>query len=267
VTGIEAPPHLSYPQNTIIWADNKMTIRHLAPFLFLGLSACISTGPSETSVPSQPSQTSAPTTSTPATSLRAEQATRRFVKVVQTVEPIAEAECRARTTDMNCDFNIVVDDRPGQAPNAFQTIDKAGRPILAFNIPLIATVKNADELAFVMGHEAAHHIEEHLGRQQRNATAGAVILGGLAALTGGGEQIVQTALQVGATVGARGYSKDFELEADRLGTIITHKAGYDPVLGSAFFTKIADPGNTFLGTHPPNAARIDAVRQTAATLK
>jgi Zn-dependent protease with chaperone function len=39
------------------------------------------------------------------------------------------------------------------------------------------------------------------------------------------------------------------------------------VLGSAFFTKIADPGNTFLGTHPPNAARIDAVRQTAATLK
>ena len=54
--------------------------------------------------------------------------------------------------------------------------------------------------------------------------------------------------------------------ADKLGTIITHKAGYNPVRGAEFFTRIADPGNRFLGTHPPNAARIDTVRQTAATL-
>jgi len=108
-----------------------------------------------------------------------------------------------------------------------------------------------------MGHEAAHHIRAHLDRQQRNATAGALIFGGLAAITGAGEQAVESAQQVGATVGARGYSKDFELEADELGTIIAHRAGYDPVLGAAFFTKIADPGNRFLGTHPPNAARID----------
>ncbi len=240
-----------------------MTRFLLIPILAASLSACVST---QSTAPTTPSQPSAPAATEP-TSVRAEQAARQFVKVVQTVEPVAEAECRARTTDLNCDFNIVVDDRPGQAPNAFQTLDKDGRPILAFNIPLIATVRNADELAFVMGHEAAHHIEAHLARQQMNATAGALVFGGLAAITGGGEQIVQSAQKVGATLGARSYSKDFELEADRLGTIISHKAGYDPVLGAAFFTKIADPGNTFLGTHPPNAARIDIVRQTAATLK
>ncbi len=235
-------------------------IRYLSiPLLAVSLSACVSTPSPEPAAPSQ-SSVSAPT------SANAEQAARQFVKVVQTVEPVAEAECRARTTDLNCDFNIVVDDRPGQAPNAFQTLDKNGRPVLAFNIPLIATVRNADELAFVMGHEAAHHIEEHLARQQVNATAGALIFGGLAAITGGGEQIVQTAQQVGATVGARGYSKDFELEADRLGTVISHKAGYDPVRGAAFFTRIPDPGNTFLGTHPPNASRINTVRKTAAKL-
>ena len=235
-------------------------IRYLSiPLFAVSLSACVSTPSPEPATPSQPS-VPAPT------SANAEQAARQFVKVVQTVEPVAEAECRARTTDLNCDFNIVVDDRPGQAPNAFQTLDKNGRPVLAFNIPLIATVRNADELAFVMGHEAAHHIEEHLARQQVNATAGALIFGGLAAITGGGEQIVQTAQQVGATVGARGYSKDFELEADRLGTLISHKAGYDPVRGAAFFTRIPDPGNTFLGTHPPNASRIDTVREAAAKL-
>ena len=173
----------------------------------------------------------------------------------------------AQQVGQNLFVSVVVDDdRPGQAPNAFQTLDKNGRPVLAFNIPLIATVRNADELAFVMGHEAAHHIQEHLARQQVNATAGALIFGGLAAITGGGEQIVQTAQQVGATVGARGYSKDFELEADRLGTVISHKAGYDPVRGAAFFTRIPDPGNTFLGTHPPNALRINTVRKTAAKL-
>ncbi|HCW85600.1 MAG: M48 family metalloprotease [Rhodobacteraceae bacterium] len=235
-------------------------MRYLSiPLLAVSLSACVSTPSPEPAAPSQ-SSVSAPT------SANAEQAARQFVKVVQTVEPVAEAECRARTTDLNCDFNIVVDDRPGQAPNAFQTLDKNGRPVLAFNIPLIATVRNADELAFVMGHEAAHHIQEHLARQQVNATAGALIFGGLAAITGGGEQIVQTAQQVGATVGARGYSKDFELEADRLGTVISHKAGYDPVRGAAFFTRIPDPGNTFLGTHPPNALRINTVRKTAAKL-
>ncbi len=238
----------------------------LVPFLAFGLSACVSVSRPAPTAPSEPT-TPAVSTPNPTTSLRAEQAARQFVRVVRTVEPVAEAECRARTTNMNCDFNIVVDDRPGQPPNAFQTRDKDGRPILAFNIPLIATVRNADELAFVMGHEAAHHIRAHLDRQQRNATAGALIFGGIAAITGAGEQAIDSAQQVGATVGARGYSKDFELEADELGTVIAHKAGYDPVIGAAFFTKIADPGNKFLGTHPPNAARIETVRRTAATLK
>lgn len=216
-------------------------------------------------------QTSNPVPATPAAqdntpAISADAAARQFISVVKTVEPVAEAECRARTTNTNCDFNIVVDDRPGQAPNAFQTLDKAGRPVLAFNIPLIATVRNADELAFVMGHEAAHHIESHIARQQRNATAGALVLAGITAIAGGGDAAVQTAQDLGATVGARSYSKDFELEADRLGTIITHKAGYNPVLGAQFFTRIADPGNRFLGTHPPNGARIEMVRKTAASL-
>jgi predicted Zn-dependent protease len=198
--------------------------------------------------------------------MSANQAARSFVRVVQTLEPVAERECRARTSGVNCDFNIVVDDRPGQPANAFQTLDKNGRPVVAFTLALIADARNEDELAFVLGHEAAHHIGGHIARQQQNAVAGAVIFAGLATLSGGGAEAVRSAQKLGAEVGARSYSKDFELEADALGTIITKRAGYDPLRGAEFFTRIPDPGDKFLGTHPPNASRIDVVRRTAAGL-
>ena len=199
-------------------------------------------------------------------SVSASQAARSFVQVVRTVEPVAERECRARTQGVNCDFNIVVDDRPGQPANAFQTLDRNGRPVVAFTLALIADARNSDELAFVLGHEAAHHIAGHIARQQQNAVAGAVIFAGLATLSGGGSDAVRTAQRLGAQVGARTYSKEFELEADALGTIISARSGYDPIRGAQFFTRIPDPGDKFLGTHPPNADRLDVVRRTAAGL-
>ncbi|WP_037229389.1 M48 family metallopeptidase [Roseobacter sp. GAI101] len=199
-------------------------------------------------------------------SLSGQQTTRNFLRVLQTVEPVAERECRTRTTGINCDFNIVVDDRPNQPANAYQTEDKAGRPVIAFTLALIADARNEDELAFVMGHEASHHIEGHIARQQQNAVAGAVIFAGLASLSGGDSSAVETAQRLGAQVGARTYSKDFELEADALGTVITARAGYNPLRGAEFFTRIPDPGDRFLGTHPPNASRLDTVRRTAAGL-
>jgi predicted Zn-dependent protease len=117
-----------------------------------------------------------------------------------------------------------------------------------------------------MAHEAAHHIENHLDQQRRNATLGAVVFGQLAGVTGGGNDAIRTAQELGAAVGARTYSKDFELEADRLGTIIAARAGYDPVRGADFFFRVPDPGDRFLGTHPANAERVQVVHQTAAGL-
>lgn len=196
----------------------------------------------------------------------ANKAARSFITVLRTVEPVAERECRSRTSGVNCDFNIVVDDRVGQPANAFQTLDRYGRPVIVFTLALISDARNEDEMAFVMGHEAAHHIAGHIDRQQENALAGAVILGGLATLSGGNAEAVKRAQDLGAQVGARTYSKDFELEADALGTIITMRAGYDPVNGAQFFTRIPDPGDRFLGTHPPNAQRMATVRRVAAGL-
>ncbi|MEM6940409.1 MAG: M48 family metallopeptidase [Pseudomonadota bacterium] len=227
----------------------------LAALAALGLAAC------DVAPVKSPSATAAGDPALPAT-----QAARAFVEVVRQVEPVAERECRARTDGVNCDFNIVVDDRPGQPANAYQTLDRRGRPIVVFNLALIADARNADELAFVLGHETAHHIAGHIGRQQQNAAAGAVIFAGLATLSGGGAEAVRSAQRLGAQVGARSYSKEFELEADALGTVIAARAGYDPLKGAEFFRRIPDPGDKFLGTHPPNAERIETVRKAAAGL-
>lgn len=226
---------------------------------FVALAACAAPQPM-TTPPNQPAVSQQERRQT------ARLAAERFVTVARKFEPVAERECRSFARAANCDFLIVIDDRPNQSPNAFQTVDRTGRPILAFNLALISSVANADELAFVMGHEAAHHLLGHLGSTQRNATIGAAILSGIASLGGADEATLDAAEQLGAAIGVRRFSKDFELEADRLGTLLTARAGYDPVRGAAFFNRLPDPGDRFLGTHPPNADRIKTVRQTAAGL-
>lgn len=196
---------------------------------------------------------------------RAREIVERFVHVVDRVGPVAEDVCIAAQTTMRCDFLIAVDDRPEAPPNAFQTEAKNGRPVIAFTLALLADVQNEDELAFVMSHEAAHHIAGHLYRQQQNATIGAVVLGQIAGvLTAGSAERIRSAQEIGAAVGARSYSKRYELEADALGARITMAAGFDPVRGSLFFTRIPDPGDRFLGTHPANSERMAVVRAVAS---
>lgn len=189
-----------------------------------------------------------------------------FRSVVAQVEPVAERICRARTRDMNCDFQIKVETSAKLPPNAYQSVDANGRPIIGFTAALIADVRNPDELAFVMGHEAAHHIAGHIPQTQQRAIEGALLGSVVAAVLGGSAETVQTAQRIGGTVGARRYAKEFELQADALGTVITARAGFDPVRGAEYFARIPDPGNQFLGTHPPNAQRIATVRRAAASL-
>jgi len=232
-------------------------MRWIACIALILVSGCVEV--TETSRP-QPAAAPPP----PRTVTRAD--VQRFMAVFHRVEPVAERECRRRAPRSNCDFRIIVDDRPGQPVNAYQTLDRTGRPVLAFTLPMISAVRNADELAFVMGHEAAHHIAGHIPRQQQSAAVGALILGGIAAASGAGESIIDQAVNTGAGVGGRVFSKEFELEADALGTVIAHRAGYDPLRGVAFFSQIPDPGNRFLGTHPPNKQRVETVRRVAAGL-
>jgi Zn-dependent protease with chaperone function len=183
-----------------------------------------------------------------------------FLAVQARVEPVAEAECARRNPRANCDFRIIVDDRPGMPPNAYQTLDRAGRPLLGFTTSLVARIHNQDELALIMAHEAAHHIAGHLSQQNQYASMGAAAYGHAASRTEGATAAtVQQAQMIGAQLAVRTYSKNWELEADRLGARVAAQAGYDPIRGAEFFRRIPDPGNRAMGTHPANEERIAAV--------
>ncbi|MEM6578220.1 MAG: M48 family metallopeptidase [Pseudomonadota bacterium] len=227
----------------------------------LVLSGCVTT----TSQPTQPGPSRQEMVQRSSAKPTAAQVA-QFRTVVSRVEPVAERYCRQTNPRKNCDFKIVVDQRDGLPPNAFQTLDRDGRPVLGFTQSILADVKNPDEIAFVLSHEAAHHIRSHIPRSQQNATAGAILLGGLASIAGAGGAAIDAATNIGASVGARSYSKEFELEADATGTVIAKRSGYNPVRGAQYFNRIPDPGDVFLGTHPPNADRIGVVKRTAAGL-
>jgi predicted Zn-dependent protease len=191
-----------------------------------------------------------------------------FAAVVGRVEPVAENLCRARSkAGTKCDFVIYVNPDPKLPPNAFQTRDRSGRPVIGMTISLVNLMRNADELAFVLGHETSHHILGHIDQTIEQAMAGALVGGILATINGGDDQAVEVAQKIGANIGARRFSKEFELQADSFGTIIAFRAGFDAVKGAEFFSRLPDPGNAFLGTHPPNAQRVAIVRQTAAGLQ
>ena len=238
-------------------------MRKLIPFkalvilAALGLAGCAMPVP-----PSAPGNADTPLADPTKEAVRV--AARRFVTAAERIEPVAEAACRRQSPDLNCDFKIVVDDRPDAPINAFQMREKSGQPVIAVTVPLIAYVQNEDEMAFILAHEAAHHIAYHLDRREESARAGALIFAQAAATIGGGNVGVDTAARLGAVVGARTYAKDFELEADAIGARIARDAGYDAINGARYFERSPDPGNRFLGTHPPNSQRVEAVRRALA---
>ena len=190
-------------------------------------------------------------------------AARNFRAAVARTEPVAEAVCRSQTGSA-CDFRIVLDDNMSNPPNAFHTIDAAGRPIIAFNLPMIAEARNQDEIAFVLGHEAGHYIARHVEKMQQQQLAGALIFGTLARLdTSATSASIENAMRLGAGIGRLTYSQQFELEADVIGARIAKSAGYDPNKGALMFARTGGGAGGFLSTHPPSAQRLATVRRAA----
>jgi predicted Zn-dependent protease len=183
------------------------------------------------------------------------------------VEPVAEALCRIETPDQNCDFAILVDRDPRVGANAFQTVDRSGRPIIILTLGLVAILQSEDELAFVLGHEAGHHIARHIPQQRESAAEGARVFGEIAMAGGGNARDIRRAAQLGATVGRRPIRATAELEADAIGTAIAFRAGYDPLAGAFSFSR-ACPIPACVSCRPIPRMPIDARRRrTVAALR
>lgn len=199
----------------------------------------------------------------------AKEALAAYERVRRRIEPVAERECRRRNPRAPrtyCDFRVMVDTSEARAPNAFQTIGKDGRPIIAFNVPMLVTVKNDHEIAFIMGHEAGHQIANHLIKANTSANLGATLLGGIVAGLGGSSSAVSQAQSLGGVFGSRAFSKEHELDADVIGAHIANAAGYDPLIGARSFARFTGGGG-LLATHPPSAQRLAAVQATVARIR
>ena len=228
-------------------------MRALLPIIFL-MASCTIVEPTANTSPTQNS----------VSSRSPQQAVDAYIRVGSRIERVAERICRQKNPSQPrtyCDFQIKVDTSETNAPNAYQTIGKDGRPIIAFNIPMLASVRNDDEIAFILGHEAGHQIANHLVRANTNANLGALVLGGLIAASGGNASSVVQAQNIGGSIGARAYSQSHELEADILGVYVAEIAGYNPEVGARSFARFSGGGG-FLSTHPPSAQRIQAVQRT-----
>lgn len=130
-----------------------------------------------------------------------------------------------------------------------------------------------DELAAVIGHEAAHivarHPAERVSQQmaaQAGVTLGQVLLGGR---NGENAELVGGVLGLGATYGVLlPHSRDQELEADRVGVELMRKVGRDPLRAATFWRRMAERSDRqggqppeALSTHPADERRLEALEQ------
>ena len=116
-----------------------------------------------------------------------------------------------------------------------------------------------DELAFILGHELAHTVAQHLVKRyrtlQQQELIFAVAAAGASALTRGGEQASRLALQAVSLARealTSNFSQEDELEADQLGIQYVIRAGFDPRAALDLLEDFARFDNPwpFLRTHP-----------------
>ncbi len=91
---------------------------------------------------------------------------------------------------------------------------------------IMAYMNSEAELAGVLGHEIGHVTARHGVRQQSAGTLAGLLGAGVGILTGSRE--IAQAANIGGTALIRGYGRNHELEADRLGAEYLARVGYDP---------------------------------------
>lgn len=185
-------------------------------------------------------------------------------RLARVAAPIARATGR---TDLNWAFTVL----DSRELNAFVL---PNGQVAVFS-GLMAFARSDDELAAVLGHEAAHvlarHPAERVSQQlaaQAGVTLGQLILGGE---NGENAELVGAVLGMGATYGVLlPYSRSHELEADRLGVGLMREAGFDPRASLSFWRRmIAARGAQgqppeALSTHPADARRLEALQAAVA---
>jgi len=148
----------------------------------------------------------------------------------------------------------------------------------------LANINNESELAGVLAHEAAHVDRRHLERilrdkkltgigVQTGAEVGASQASGVAGFAVG--IVDQLAVHVVTALLTQNYGSDKEREADKAGTDLAAKAGYDSNGLRNFLSMLAEAANNPANkqatsmlngkTHPPLKDRVSKLTELSAT--
>ena len=127
------------------------------------------------------------------------------------------------------------------------------------------------ELAGVLAHEIAHVSQNHLQRfDDKTDKQSYLMAAGMlaAALVNSSEasQAIAASTVAGAAQQSINFTREHEWEADRVGTRILQKSGYNPQGLADFFSKLKNSENAkeFLQTHPLSVNRMaDTVQRVA----
>jgi predicted Zn-dependent protease len=140
---------------------------------------------------------------------------------------------------------------------------------VAFYTGILPLCRDEAGIATVMGHEVEHAIRQHGNeRMSQGVLVGGAMQGLAAVLEARGttpttQNLFLAAVGAGTQVGMLKFSRDHELEADRMGLVLMAKAGYDPRHAVEFWQRFAqlDDGGTpgWLSTHPKSADRAQAL--------
>ena len=144
---------------------------------------------------------------------------------------------------------------------------------------LVMATRSESELASVLAHEIAHVTQRHIARTFEHASRSnlPVLAGILAAIVIGAQDVeagqATAAAVIGSTAQRRiNFTRQNELEADRIGIRLLADAGFDPGEMAGVFEKLQNAARysrrppEFLSTHPVTTNRIAEARDRAARL-
>ena len=192
------------------------------------------------------------------------------VRLIQAVENYLTEIGRSDYTKdyYEWDFHLVADD----TVNAFCM---PGGKIVMFS-GILSVADSEEKVAFILGHEMAHALLDHTRTRisaqtaQNTATAAAWIgsiamdlvgLGALGSLTRAATNIASIGSQF---LLMNPWGRDQELEADKLGMMIIHWAGYDISSIPSFWQDMSSKNSNehdFFSTHPADSKRIAVMRE------
>ena len=149
--------------------------------------------------------------------------------------------------------------------------------IIGVNGGLLLHAQTEAEYASVMAHELAHLSQRHFARgleaqKRMQIPLMAAMLAGVVAAAAGGGDLGMAAIastQAAAIQEQRRFSRQNEQEADRIGLLNLHKAGFDPRAMPSMFERLMRQYRydrmppEFLLTHPVSESRIADTRNRA----